>query len=63
MVRGLLALPQSLGANEISEIKSDNELYIRKPFKQTDQINELLSNGTSFKKLTRLIKTSLSNGI
>lgn len=54
MVRGLLALPQSLGANEILEIKSDNELYIRKPFKQTDQINELLSNGTSFKKADKI---------
>jgi len=54
MVRGLLALPQSLGANEISEIKSDNELYIRKPFKQTNQINELLSQGTSFKKADKI---------
>lgn len=48
-VKGLLALPQSLGASEILEVISDTELIIRKEFKRTEQINKLLTNGTSFK--------------
>ncbi|CAI5758492.1 unnamed protein product [Candida verbasci] len=54
MVKGLLALPQSLGASEITEIISDTELYIRKEFKSTDQIKTLLTKGTSFKKADKI---------
>ncbi|CUM54969.1 unnamed protein product [Debaryomyces tyrocola] len=53
-VRGMLALPQSLGASEILEIISDTELIIRKEFKRTDQITTLLKNGTSFKLADRI---------
>ncbi|KAI5953271.1 SCT1 [Candida jiufengensis] len=54
MDRGLIALPQSLGATEISEVLSDNELIIRKEFKDTDQINQLLTQGTSFKRADKI---------
>ncbi|CUM65434.1 uncharacterized protein PRCAT00003073001 [Priceomyces carsonii] len=54
MARGMLALPKSLGATEITEIISDTELRIRKEFKNTDQIRKLLSSGTSFKKADRI---------
>ncbi len=37
MVKGLIALPQSLGASEIVEI-SDTELVIRKEFKSLDKV-------------------------
>ncbi|KAI5959605.1 SCT1 [Candida pseudojiufengensis] len=54
MDRGLIALPQSLGATEISEVISDTELFVRKEFKQTQQIKLLLSQGTSFKKADKI---------
>ncbi|KAH3679639.1 hypothetical protein WICMUC_000871 [Wickerhamomyces mucosus] len=44
MVRGLLGLPKSQGNVEISEIISDNELIIRKEFKQ--KAKDILLNGT-----------------
>lgn len=47
--KGLIALPQSLGAAEVVEILSDTELTIRKEFKDTQQIRTLLSKGTSYK--------------
>lgn len=47
--RGLLALPQSLGASEIVEVRSDTELVIKKEFKSSDKIIELLKKGTPFK--------------
>lgn len=47
--RGLLALPQSLGASEIVEVRSDTELVIKKEFKRSDKIVELLKKGTPFK--------------
>ncbi|KAK6464296.1 glycerol-3-phosphate O-acyltransferase [Scheffersomyces coipomensis] len=53
-VRGLIALPQFLGASEIVEIISDTKLKIRKEFKKTDQILTLLTNGTSFKKADKI---------
>lgn len=49
MVRGLIALPKSLGASEIAEIRSDTELVIKKEFKRSDKIIELLRKGTPFK--------------
>lgn len=49
MVRGLIALPQSLGASEIAEIISDTELILKKEFRRLDKITRLLRNGTSFK--------------
>lgn len=49
MPRGLLALPLSLGAAEIQEIVSDTELVLRKEFKSSDKIIELLRRGTSYK--------------
>lgn len=57
--RGILALPQSLGASEIMEIISDTELVIRKEFKRTDQISHLLSTGTSFKCADRVDQKSV----
>lgn len=69
-VKGLLALPQSLGASEIMEVRSDTELVIRKEFKSTDKIKKLLRDGTSFKKadkvdqkhVYKLVFDHLSNG-
>lgn len=54
MVRGLIALPQSLGATEISEIVSDTELIIKKEFKDLEQIRMLLTNGTSYKRADKI---------
>ncbi|EMG45178.1 putative glycerol-3-phosphate acyltransferase [Candida maltosa Xu316] len=54
MVKGLLALPQSLGAIEIAEIVSDTELKLRKEFKNSDKIKKLLSQGTSFKRADKV---------
>lgn len=47
--RGMIALPQSLGASEIVEIISDTKLRIRKEFKNTEQVKKLLKNGTKYK--------------
>ncbi|RLV93816.1 Glycerol-3-phosphate O-acyltransferase 1 [Spathaspora sp. JA1] len=52
--RGLLALPQSLGTSEIAEIKSDTELILRKEYKSTDQIKNLLAKGCSFKRADKV---------
>lgn len=49
MERGLLALPESLGATEISEIISDTELVLRKEFKNSEKVRQLLNQGTRFK--------------
>lgn len=49
MPRGLIALPLSLGATEISEIISDNEIILRKEFKSTQKVKQLLQQGTRFK--------------
>lgn len=49
MSRGLLALPKSLGAAEIDEIYSDTELLLKKEFKRSDTVQELLRRGTPFK--------------
>lgn len=49
MPRGLLALPKSLGATEIAEVVSDTELVLRKEFKRSDKIVELLRKGTPYK--------------
>lgn len=54
MVKGLIALPQSLGASEVAEIISDTELLIRKEFKNLEKIKELLSQGTSFKRADKV---------
>lgn len=70
MLKGLIALPQSLGASEIVDILSDTELIIRKEFKNTPQIKKLLTKGTSFKKADKvdqsnvyqLVFDHLSNG-
>lgn len=47
--KGIIALPQSLGASEVVEVRSDTELIIRKEFKDTPQIRTLLTKGTSYK--------------
>lgn len=54
MVRGLIALPKSLGASEIAEIRSDTELVLKKEFRQTDKIVELLQKGTPFKVANKI---------
>lgn len=53
-LHGLIALPQSLGASEIIEIIDDTKLRIRKEFKNTNQINQLLKNGTSYKRADKV---------
>lgn len=40
----LLALPKSLGASEVVEVIDDNYVKIRKPFKDTPKIRQLLKN-------------------
>ena len=54
MVKGLIALPQSLGASEIVEIISDTELVIRKEFKSLDKVKVLLTNGTAYKRADKI---------
>lgn len=49
MPRGLIALPQSLGATEISQVVSDTEIVLRKEFKSTEKVKQLLQQGTRFK--------------
>ena len=49
MPRGLIALPESLGATEISEIVSDTEIVLRKEFKSSEKVKQLLKQGTRFK--------------
>lgn len=49
MVKGLVALPQSLGACEVAEIVSDTELKIRKEFKRLTKVETLLRQGSLFK--------------
>lgn len=49
MARGLIALPESLGATEIAEVVSDTELIIRKEFKSSEKVKQLLKQGTRFK--------------
>mgnify|MGYP001067422900 CR=1 FL=1 len=53
-VKGLIALPQSLGAMEITEIISDTQLRIRKEFKNTTQIKTLLRKGTSYSRADKV---------
>lgn len=60
-VRGLIALPQTLGASEIVEIISDTELVIRKEFKSSDQINSLLTAGTSYKRADKVDQRQIYN--
>ncbi|ODV60004.1 bifunctional glycerol-3-phosphate/glycerone-phosphate O-acyltransferase SCT1 ASCRUDRAFT_18217, partial [Ascoidea rubescens DSM 1968] len=51
-IKGLIALPSSLGTAVIQEIVSDTELIIKKPFdlrKNSNKIRNLLTTGTTFK--------------
>ncbi|ODQ82590.1 hypothetical protein BABINDRAFT_5532 [Babjeviella inositovora NRRL Y-12698] len=48
-VKGLIALPESLGTTEILEILSDTELLVRKEFKRNDKTVGYLAKGTNFK--------------
>lgn len=61
MVRGLIALPKSLGASEIAEIISDTELIIKKEFKKSDKIRELLTKGTVFKVADKIDQKQVYN--
>lgn len=52
--KGLLALPKSIGVGQVDRIVSDTELYLRKPFRYTnDKTREkgekLFAEGTPFK--------------
>ncbi|KAK6455757.1 glycerol-3-phosphate O-acyltransferase [Scheffersomyces xylosifermentans] len=58
-VKGMIALPQSLGASEVSEIISDTELLIRKEFKNTEKVRKLLQDGTSFKSADKVDQKSV----
>lgn len=58
-VKGLLSLPKSIGTSEISEIVSDTEMFIKKPFRFTSEEKaktglQLLKNGTSFKSAPKI---------
>lgn len=57
--RGLLALPESLGASEIAQIISDTELVIRKEFKSSEKVTQLLSRGTSYKIADKIDQKSV----
>ncbi|GME75623.1 unnamed protein product [[Candida] boidinii] len=53
-VKGLIALPKSLGTGEIDKILSDTSLYLRKPFSYANEIasikgKELFAQGAPFK--------------
>ncbi|CAN3356550.1 glycerol-3-phosphate O-acyltransferase 1 [Diutina catenulata] len=63
MERGLVALPQSLGSTEVSEIISDTELRIRKEFKSGDKVATLLSKGTKFKVADRVDQKQVYNTV
>ena len=49
MPRGLLALPNSLGACEIDRIESNTMLVLRKAFSRSDAIVKFLGRGCAFK--------------
>lgn len=61
MERGLIALPKSLGASEIAEIISDTELIIKKEFKKSDKITQLLTKGTPFKVADKVDQKQVYN--
>lgn len=61
MVRGLLALPQSLGAAEIVDIFSDTELLLKKEFTRSDKIVELLRRGTPYKVADKIDQKEVYN--
>lgn len=63
MVKGLLALPQLLGATEIVEILSDTKLMVRKEFKKLTKTEELLSKGTSFKVADKVDQKQVYNTV
>ncbi|CDK28151.1 unnamed protein product [Kuraishia capsulata CBS 1993] len=57
--RGLVGLPNSLGSAEIADIESDTVMYLKKPFRYSnDQVAEkadaLLSSGSPFKTAPRV---------
>lgn len=58
-VKGLLSLPKSIGTSEISQIVSDTELFIKRPFKFTNEEKsklglQLLKDGTTFKSAPKI---------
>lgn len=57
-VKGLIALPKSLGISEISEILSDTELILRKPIKyvsgKEDIAKKMMHEGTTFKAAPKI---------
>lgn len=61
--KGLLALPQSLGASEIVEVVSDTKIILRKEFKTSTKIKGLLSNGTSFKSADKVDQKAVYNQV
>ncbi|CCE79402.1 Piso0_001462 [Millerozyma farinosa CBS 7064] len=59
MEGGLLSLPRSLGATQIMDIISDTELTIRKEFKDTAKIRDLLNKGTTYKRADKVNQNSV----
>ena len=57
MVKGLIALPQSLGASEVAEIISDTELLIRKEFKNLEKSKNYYPKAHPSSVLTKLTKS------
>ncbi|VEU20489.1 DEKNAAC101392 [Brettanomyces naardenensis] len=57
--KGLIALPKSLGVAQVSGIVSNSELYLRKPFRYTNEETRkegerLFSQGTIFKTAAKI---------
>ncbi|KAG7196293.1 uncharacterized protein KQ657_000308 [Scheffersomyces spartinae] len=59
--KGMVALPQSLGASEVVEVISDTELKIRKEFKRSPQIVEMLNNGCAYKRAHKVDQKDVYN--
>lgn len=53
-VKGLVSLPQSLGASEIESIISDTELILRKEFRRSEKGVEMLKKGTRYKRADKV---------
>ncbi|GME87472.1 unnamed protein product [Ambrosiozyma monospora] len=63
-VRGLLALPKSLGTGEIGEIVSDTELLLKKPFRYASQktmetAKQMFKEGAPFKTAPKIDQTEV----
>ncbi|KAK9493381.1 hypothetical protein V1508DRAFT_415975 [Lipomyces doorenjongii] len=56
---GLIILPKSMGSAEIDSIVSDIELILRRPFKEENAIEYLLSGPSKFKKAPKVDQSQM----